>query len=209
MLRRRQIDFLRRLGTYSSEVIINRPENHTFLAQNFIKHVIINIKNLSFLSTITARHNLQPAPQLLRVITITSLPPIQSPANNHFLQRTLSNSRNETIPYQPLTLTQSAIDRLLQLQDDGGNNPVFLRLKVEGGGCSGFQYEFSLDSRGPQKGDTAITTSGVTLLCDDVSLGFLKGSVVDFESDLMRSSFVVQSNPNAQSSCGCGSSFSA
>jgi len=63
---------------------------------------------------------------------------------------------------------------------------------VEGGGCSGFQYEFLLEEEGPGLGDHVFSVHGATVICDDVSLEFLKGSVVDFESDLMRSAFVVR-----------------
>lgn len=69
---------------------------------------------------------------------------------------------------------------------------MFLRLMVEGGGCSGFQYEFTLEEQGPKKGDQVYQVGGTTVLCDDVSMEFLKGATVDFESDLMRSAFVVR-----------------
>ena len=68
---------------------------------------------------------------------------------------------------------------------------MFLRLTVEGGGCSGFQYEFTLEEEGPKKGDQVYQVGEATVLCDDVSMEFLKGATVDFESDLMRSAFVV------------------
>ena len=62
---------------------------------------------------------------------------------------------------------------------------------MEGGGCSGFQYEFALEEEGPKKGDQVFAVGGATVLCDDVSLQFLNGATIDFESDLMRSAFVV------------------
>ncbi|KAL4516997.1 hypothetical protein Ndes2526B_g00601 [Nannochloris sp. 'desiccata'] len=108
-----------------------------------------------------------------------------------------------------LTISEAAVARLQELQKDAGSRPVFLRLMVEGGGCSGFQYEFTLEEQGPKKGDQVYQVGGTTVLCDDVSMEFLKGATVDFESDLMRSAFVVHDNPNADSSCGCGSSFAA
>jgi iron-sulfur cluster assembly accessory protein len=69
---------------------------------------------------------------------------------------------------------------------------VYLRLTVEGGGCSGFQYEFTLEEEGAKKGDQVYQVHGTTVLCDDVSMEFLKGATVDFESDLMRSAFLVR-----------------
>jgi iron-sulfur cluster assembly accessory protein len=108
-----------------------------------------------------------------------------------------------------LQLTDAAVARLQALHAEGGGAAGVLRLVVEGGGCSGFQYQFSLDEAGPRPGDRVVAREGVAVVCDDVSLEFLKGATVDFESDLMRSAFVVHDNPNAAASCGCGSSFAA
>lgn len=108
-----------------------------------------------------------------------------------------------------LRLANRAIERLKQLQTDAGDSPVYLRLSVQGGGCSGFQYEFSLEEQSPLEDDAVFVQDGVSVICDSVSLEFLKGATVDFESDLIRSGFVVHENPNASTSCGCGSSFAA
>jgi iron-sulfur cluster assembly 2 len=112
-------------------------------------------------------------------------------------------------PQDGLQVAERAVERLKQLQHQAGGRPVFLRLSVEGGGCSGFQYEFSIDEQGPREGDNIYAAGECSVLCDDVSLEFLRGSTIDFESDLMRSAFIIAENPNAQSSCGCGSSFAA
>jgi iron-sulfur cluster assembly 2 len=95
-----------------------------------------------------------------------------------------------------LTISEAAVSRLQQLQKDAGSRPVFLRLTVEGGGCSGFQYEFTLEDEGAKKGDQVYQVGGTTVLCDDVSMEFLKGATIDFESDLMRSAFVVSKKQN-------------
>lgn len=177
-----------------------------------------------------------------------------------------------------IRLSDHAVERLRELQAETPDEPVYLRLMVEGGGCSGFQYEFSLDSvvkpgdkcvarprrtprlpcAPPRPADASASSDdasnarrreggrragrkarrrprpaldarrpppsfpraclyprrvyeqdGAKVISDDLSLEFLRGSVVDFESDLMRSGFVVAENPNAASSCGCGSSFVA
>lgn len=105
--------------------------------------------------------------------------------------RSFATSASPSQQYDGLRISEAAVSRLQQLQKDAGTRPVFLRLTVEGGGCSGFQYEFTLEEEGPKKGDQVYQVGGTTVLCDDVSMEFLKGATVDFESDLMRSAFVV------------------
>lgn len=101
-----------------------------------------------------------------------------------------------------LTVTPAAAKRILEIAPTAGA----LRIAVNGGGCSGFQYEFRLEADRADD-DTAFERDGATVLVDSVSLGFLAGSTVDFVDDLMGQSFRVQ-NPQAKSSCGCGTSFS-
>ena len=86
------------------------------------------------------------------------------------------------------------------------SGPAMLRLAVTGSGCSGFQYNFAIDDS-RQDDDLVIEEGGATVLIDAVSLDFLKGAEIDFVDDLIGASFKVN-NPNATSSCGCGSSFS-
>jgi iron-sulfur cluster assembly accessory protein len=81
-----------------------------------------------------------------------------------------------------------------------------LRISVNGGGCSGFQYGFDVD-QARQDDDVVVERNGATVLVDETSMGFLKGSIVDFVDDLMGQSFRIE-NPQATSSCGCGTSFS-
>jgi iron-sulfur cluster assembly accessory protein len=88
----------------------------------------------------------------------------------------------------------------------GEQAPLMLRLAVTGGGCSGFQYNFALDDSRLED-DLVIERDGATVLIDPVSLDFLKGSEIDFVDDLIGAAFKVN-NPNAASSCGCGTSFS-
>jgi len=89
-----------------------------------------------------------------------------------------------------ISLTSGAIAKLKDLRQKKGG--IDLRLQVDGGGCSGFQYVFKLDGEGPKEDDVVIEAEGVRLLCDSVSMEFLGGSTVDYESDLMRSGFVVR-----------------
>jgi len=103
-----------------------------------------------------------------------------------------------------LTLTAAAAARLAQLSAEDGRD-LMLRVAVDGGGCSGFQYRFDLVETA-EPDDLRINVDGRTAVVDGVSLPFLVGSAIDFVDDLSGSQFVVR-NPNATSSCGCGISF--
>jgi iron-sulfur cluster assembly accessory protein len=104
-----------------------------------------------------------------------------------------------------VTVTQRAarqIGSILEKEPPG----TMLRVSVEGGGCSGFQYKFDVD-RAREPDDVVITREGAIVLIDPVSLGYLAGSEIDFVDDLIGTSFRIN-NPQAKSSCGCGTSFS-
>jgi len=103
-----------------------------------------------------------------------------------------------------LTLTEAAANRVGTIARKQGRAPV-LRLSVEGGGCSGFQYKFDL-ADGPEAEDSVSETDGVRLVIDPVSLELVAGSTVDFVESLGGAAFKVE-NPNAAAGCGCGSSF--
>jgi iron-sulfur cluster insertion protein len=103
-------------------------------------------------------------------------------------------------------LTENAARRVKKLKDMEGNAHLMLRLSVSGGGCSGFSYSFSLDDQRVGDDET-FEHHGVTVVVDQTSLDLLAGSTVDFVEDLVGSAFSI-SNPNATSTCGCGSSFS-
>ena len=107
-------------------------------------------------------------------------------------------------PVRTLVLTESAARRVKVLNAQEGAEKMF-RITVHGGGCSGFQYEFKLDD---QLGEDDLTfeRDGAVLVTDETSLDLLAGSEVDFVEDLMGAYFQVR-NPNATSSCGCGTSF--
>lgn len=105
-----------------------------------------------------------------------------------------------------VSLTASAAKRVKELKSQENLPQAFLRLAVSGGGCSGFQYGFSFDEN-LQPDDRTFERDGVTLVVDETSLDLVKGAEVDFVEDMMGASFQVK-NPNAASSCGCGSSFS-
>jgi len=107
----------------------------------------------------------------------------------------------------PLVFTDSAADKVKQLVDEEGNPELKLRVFVQGGGCSGFQYGFTFDEV-VNEDDTAMSKNGVTLLIDAMSLQYLGGAEIDYKEDLQGAQFVIK-NPNATTTCGCGSSFSA
>ncbi len=103
-----------------------------------------------------------------------------------------------------LTVTPAAAQRILKIT--GGDAASALRLAVNGGGCSGFQYEFKLTT-GREAEDLAFEKDGATVLIDNVSMLYVDGSELDYEDNLMGEAFKVN-NPQAKSSCGCGTSFS-
>ncbi len=107
----------------------------------------------------------------------------------------------------PLVFTDSAALKVKDLIEEEGNNDLKLRVFVQGGGCSGFQYGFTFDEE-TNEDDTIMEKSGVTLLIDSMSYQYLVGAEIDYKEDLEGAQFVIK-NPNATTTCGCGSSFSA
>lgn len=114
----------------------------------------------------------------------------------------------ETVAETPdiLVFTDSAAAKVKELIEEEGNPELKLRVFVTGGGCSGFQYGFTFDEVANED-DTALEKNGVTLLIDPMSYQYLLGSEIDYTEGLEGSQFVIR-NPNANSTCGCGSSFS-
>ena len=105
-----------------------------------------------------------------------------------------------------LTLTDSATEKIKDLLAEENNPALNLRVFVQGGGCSGFQYGFTFDDE-VNDDDFVLEFNGVKLLVDSASGMYLQGATINYKDELMSSSFVIE-NPNAQSTCGCGSSFS-
>jgi len=111
----------------------------------------------------------------------------------------------DTIP-TPINFTDSAAQKVAQLIEEEGNPDLKLRVFVQGGGCSGFQYGFTFDEI-VNEDDTTMEKNGVQLLIDSMSYQYLVGAEIDYKDDLEGAQFVIK-NPNSQSTCGCGSSFS-
>lgn len=107
----------------------------------------------------------------------------------------------------PFVFTDSAAGKVRQLIDEEGNNELKLRVFVTGGGCSGFQYGFTFDEEVSEE-DTVLQKNGVTLLVDSMSYQYLVGAEIDYTEGVEGAQFVIK-NPNATSTCGCGSSFAA
>ncbi len=114
----------------------------------------------------------------------------------------LTNYENNDL----LVFTDAAADKVKNLIEEEKNDSLKLRVFVSGGGCSGFQYGFTFDEN-IQDGDTRVEKNGVTLLVDPMSFQYLTGAEIDYKEDLEGSQFVIK-NPNATTTCGCGSSFS-
>ena len=104
-----------------------------------------------------------------------------------------------------LQLTDRAVAKVRHLMEDEANDELKLRVFVTGGGCSGFQYDIRLDD--PATDDLVLEGQGERVVVDSVSLPFLANAVIDFSEELIGARFVIE-NPNATSSCGCGTSFS-
>jgi len=107
----------------------------------------------------------------------------------------------------PILFTDSAASKVADLIAEEGNPDLKLRVFVQGGGCSGFQYGFTFDEV-VNEDDTTMTKNGVSLLIDAMSYQYLLGAEIDYKEDLQGAQFVIK-NPNATTTCGCGSSFSA
>lgn len=107
---------------------------------------------------------------------------------------------------EDIQITASAAARIAALLSDKSDDKLKFRVRVDGGGCNGFQYIFDFDDD-IQQDDITFQKDGIEVLIDEISLGLLKGSELDYVEDLMGSYFTVR-NPNAATSCGCGTSFS-
>jgi len=106
-----------------------------------------------------------------------------------------------------LVFTDAAARKVGELISEEGNPNLMLRVFVSGGGCSGFQHGFTFDES-VEEGDARFSNQGVTLLVDPLSFQYLVGAEIDYREDLEGAQFVIR-NPNAKTTCGCGSSFSA
>lgn len=107
---------------------------------------------------------------------------------------------------QPIVFTDAAAVKVRELIHEEDNPELMLRVFIAGGGCSGFQYGFTFDEK-IEDGDSSVQNQGVTLLVDPMSVQYLMGAEIDYKEDLQGAQFIIR-NPNASTTCGCGSSFS-
>eukprot|EP00310_Coccolithus_braarudii_P023876 CAMPEP_0183357104 /NCGR_PEP_ID=MMETSP0164_2-20130417/45381_1 /TAXON_ID=221442 /ORGANISM="Coccolithus pelagicus ssp braarudi, Strain PLY182g" /LENGTH=169 /DNA_ID=CAMNT_0025530659 /DNA_START=9 /DNA_END=518 /DNA_ORIENTATION=+ len=161
-------------------------------------------------------------PLLLRVASRTAATPRLALAARRPLQR-ISCSGGFSVPFSrslcaafttpAVLLTERCVARLNMLnarQVESSSPERLLRVSVEPGGCSGFQYAFNLqDAANLAEDDSVFEREGAKVVVDECSLELLRGATVDFEDDMMRTAFVISENPIADASCGCGSSFQA
>lgn len=119
---------------------------------------------------------------------------------------TMSTAAVTETSESPVIFTDSAASKVRELIQDEGNPALKLRIYITGGGCSGFQYGFTFDES-VNEGDTVVEKAGVSLLIDPMSYQYLNGAEIDYSEGLEGSHFVIR-NPNASTTCGCGSSFS-
>src|SRR5690554_255256 len=126
-------------------------------------------------------------------------------AATEYQMNTLTETTNLQAPPSPLLFTDAAASKVKDLLAEEGNPELKLRVFVQGGGCSGFQYGFTFDET-INDDDTTIDKAGVQLLVDPMSFQYLVGAEIDYKDDLEGAQFVIR-NPNATTTCGCGSSF--
>jgi len=112
----------------------------------------------------------------------------------------------ETMTENPITLTTLAINKVGEMIAEDGDPSLKLRIYISGGGCSGFQYNFAFDDKAAED-DMVIEKDGITLLIDCTTFPYMMGATVDYKEGLEGARFII-TNPNAASTCGCGSSFS-
>jgi iron-sulfur cluster insertion protein len=126
------------------------------------------------------------------------------------MSTTVPSTADAELAHQPpnmLVFTDAAAGKVGELIREEANPKLKLRVFVSGGGCSGFQYGFTFDEN-IEEGDFCVENQGVQLLIDPMSAQYLMGAEIDYKEDLQGAQFVIR-NPNAKSTCGCGSSFSA
>lgn len=117
----------------------------------------------------------------------------------------MSEAITDSMP-DPLIFSDAAADKVRELISEEENDALKLRVFISGGGCSGFQYGFTFDEN-VEDGDTIVENQGVELLIDPMSIQYLTGAEIDYSEGIEGAQFVIR-NPNASTTCGCGSSFS-
>ncbi|KAM9978359.1 hypothetical protein ACTFIY_012126 [Dictyostelium cf. discoideum] len=173
---------------------------------NNIYTPIKNIQNQNFnfkFFTTTATSN--PIHQQTTTTTTTTTPPTEQQQQQQQQSKEVEEI-NENITKYNITLTDSCVKELNNVQKKSDLTDIFLRVMVDMGGCSGYQYIIKVENK-LQDDDVLFIRNGAKVIIDKISLEMMEGSIIDYEAALMRSSFVVASNPNTIKSCGCKISF--
>ncbi|XP_041981839.1 iron-sulfur assembly protein IscA-like 2, mitochondrial [Aricia agestis] len=136
---------------------------------------------------------------------LNSLSKLRALSSSYYLNRSVrfSSQKPQVASNDGLQLSDNCVQKLKQLCEEN----TFLRLCVESGGCSGFQYKFDIDSKIGDD-DKVFERDGVKVVVDETSLEYIRGSTIDYHTELIRSAFRVEKNPNADIGCSCGASFS-
>ncbi|XP_068563088.1 iron-sulfur cluster assembly 2 homolog, mitochondrial [Cebidichthys violaceus] len=158
------------------------------------------VLNLARASTLLSNHNVS---QQLHRLPQNHLPLYTTGLHRFSSASTQQKASGSEPSDDTVQLTESCVKRLGEIMEKGD----YLRIHVEGGGCSGFQYKFSVDNNRSED-DRVFEQGGVGIIVDQDSLEFVKGATVDFTQELIRSTFLVLKNPQADHGCSCGSSFS-
>ncbi|KAN0015147.1 hypothetical protein ACTFIU_001470 [Dictyostelium citrinum] len=179
--------------------IINNNNNNKNIYTS-IKSIQNESFNFKFFTTTTPNpiHQQQQQQQTTTTSTTTTTPPTEQPKETEEI--------NENITKYNITLTDSCVKELNNVQKKLNTSDVYLRVMVDMGGCSGYQYIIKVDNK-LQDEDVLFIKNGAKVIIDKISLEMMEGSIIDYETALMRSSFVVASNPNTIKSCGCKISF--
>ena len=168
----------------------------------------------SNVTTLFDRHNSSQQQRSMVMVTKTSSAELIADEQALKESSGASLANNYTVLSEELIITPSClarVEKLITLRKSKGGEEPFLRVFVDAGGCSGFQYQFEIDEDfDPEEDITLVATAGDVkprIVVDETSLGFLKGSTLDYVQELAKSAFVVADNPQSESACGCGSSF--
>ncbi|KAN0041545.1 hypothetical protein ACTFIV_004087 [Dictyostelium citrinum] len=192
--------FLKRsITTKPNNIIV--PINNNKNIYTSIKNIQNKSFNFKFFTTTTPNPIHQQQQQQQQTTTTTTTTTTSSTE-----QPKETEEINENITKYNITLTDSCVKELNNVQKKLNTSEVYLRVMVDMGGCSGYQYIIKVDNK-LQDEDVLFIKNGAKVIIDKISLEMMEGSIIDYETALMRSSFVVASNPNTIKSCGCKISF--
>ncbi|KAM9976858.1 hypothetical protein ACTFIR_010704 [Dictyostelium discoideum] len=185
--------------------IINNNNNNNNNIYTPIKNIQNQNFNFKFFTTTTTSNPIHQQTTSTTTTTTTTTPSTEQQQPQQQLSKE-AEEINENITKYNITLTDSCVKELNSVQKKSDSTDIFLRVMVDMGGCSGYQYIIKVENK-LQEDDVLFIRNGAKVIIDKISLEMMEGSIIDYEAALMRSSFVVASNPNTIKSCGCKISF--